>query len=193
MNLYTKVELQAFLKAVDKELPEPIGVLMVGSGATQFGYGTTRGTRDLDIFQYPKKLAEPWERAQKKTRVPLPLDPAAIADAPWDMEDRVHKLDMPFKKLIVFVPEVHDIVLMKMLAWRPHDREAIREIAAAHTLDPQILWERYTKEMTHITGRQEDNDWKFGELIELVAGSAEAKKRRAALRRRRTKKTTRKR
>jgi len=54
------------------------------------------------------------------------------------------------QKLVVRIPEIHDLILMKTIRCYEHDLEVIDEISKKNKVDPDILIERFENEMDHV-------------------------------------------
>jgi hypothetical protein len=75
---------------------------------------------------------------------------SGVADAPFDFESRLERVLPHLERLRVFVPEKHDLVLMKAIRGYEHDLEAALQIHANSPLDLETLVGRYQDEMTPI-------------------------------------------
>jgi len=59
-------------------------------------------------------VKQAYEKAKKDTGLDIPLSQAGVADAPYNFEDRLTTYDeIPMQKLVVRIPEIHDLILMK--------------------------------------------------------------------------------
>jgi MinD superfamily P-loop ATPase len=74
----------------------------------------------------------------------------------------------------MFVPEKHDLALMKIVRGDEHDIETIAEIARKVGLDYDILVNRFLEEMGQAIGRPEELKLKLLVAIERVFGSEKA-------------------
>ncbi len=82
-------ELERFVEAIDAALPEPTSILVIGGAAAALAYGATRPTDDIDTFHpLTPVVQKAVEAAQRSTGLTIPVSFAAVADAPYDFEDR---------------------------------------------------------------------------------------------------------
>jgi hypothetical protein len=80
----------------------------------------------------------------------------------------------------------HDLVLSKVIRWHDGDEEDVLELHHAKRLSRGILLDRYTTEMSHVTGDPRRIGLNFVECIERLFGEIAAEEARdavAALRR----------
>jgi hypothetical protein len=75
-----------------------------------------------------------------------------VADAPYEFESRLQRALPTTRWLEVLVPERHDLALMKMVRGYQHDLDTIAEMHALTPLTLDVLVERYSGEMHHVTG-----------------------------------------
>ena len=69
------------------------------------------------------------------------------------IEDRLTILKSPaFNKLHLYVPERHDLALMKMVRGYENDIQVIEEIHQTYPLELDIFIERFMNEMTQVRG-----------------------------------------
>jgi hypothetical protein len=124
---------------------------VIGGTAAALGYGVERATHDIDTWTtVPATLAAAAHKARVVTGLEVPLQKSAVADAPFEFESRLERVLPSRPRLKVFVPEKHDLVLMKAVRCYEHDLEAIAEIHAHSSLDLDVLVRRFKAEMTPI-------------------------------------------
>jgi hypothetical protein len=75
---------------------------------------------------------------------------SGVADAPHDFESRLERVLPDLDRLRVWVPEKHDLALMKAMRAYEHDLQAIAEIHAHSRLDLDTLIGRFQDEMAPI-------------------------------------------
>jgi hypothetical protein len=80
----------------------------------------------------------------------VPVQKSGVADAPSDFESRLERVLSNLRRLIVLVPEKHDLVLMKAVRAYEHDLEVIAEIHRGFPLDLETLVGRFETEMSPI-------------------------------------------
>ena len=91
------------------------------------------------------------------------------------MSDRlVRENFLSLKKLIIYFPEKHDLVLMKIIRGDAHDFRHIREIADAVGLDYSVLSERFFNEMSHVVCDPNRLKLNFLFMVENLFGEKKA-------------------
>lgn len=94
-----------------------------------------------------------------------------MQDAPFNLEDRLKVILPGLERLVVLVPEKHDLVLMKMLRGEEPDLEVAEEINQKHGLNPDTLVTRYLEEMKHIAGEVRRIDLNLLALMSRLFGA----------------------
>lgn len=151
MRTYLKTDLERFLRAVDAALERPADVILIGGAAAALQYGATRPTRDIDTWNaIHEGLSLAASSARLSTGLEVPLQQSGVADAPSEFETRLDRVLADLQQLLVFVPERHDLVLMKAVRAYEHDLEVIDEIHARFPLDLEILVARWETEMSPV-------------------------------------------
>lgn len=151
MRTFLRQQLETFLRAVDAALDEPVEIVVIGGSAAALHYGVARATHDIDTWtNVEARLAAAAARARAATGLEVPLQKSGVAGAPVDFESRLERVLPRLRRLKVFVPEKHDLVLMKAVRCYEHDLEAIAEIHAHARLDLDVLVRRFREEMTPI-------------------------------------------
>lgn len=171
MQTYSAPEISQFLKTMDEFLSETTEVIIIGGTAAALAYKVSRFTTDVDIFYArAERLKEAHLKAQDKLKIEIPLEQAAVADGPYNFEDRLCDVDLKLKFLKVRVPEIHDLILMKTMRSYAHDLDAIREMAEKNTLDLSVFRDRFLNEMTHVIGENSRIQINFLAMIETAFG-----------------------
>ncbi|MBN1959848.1 MAG: hypothetical protein JW841_02775 [Deltaproteobacteria bacterium] len=148
MKRYVAQELNRFLLAIDDALLKPITVIVIGGSAATIAYGVDYATQDIDTWnKIQNELQIAIERASTATNLHIPVTQSAIADAPYDFETRLIRVLPELKRLVVLVPEQHDLVLMKIVRCYEHDLQTIEAIHQRNPLYLSVLLERYENEM----------------------------------------------
>ena len=134
-------ELERFVCAIDEALTDAASILVIGGAAAALAYGATRATDDIDTFHpLSPAVQKAVEMAQRSTGLKIPVSFAAVADAPYDFEDRLVPIPgLALERLTVVVPERHDLVLMKTLRGYQHDVEVIEQIHRGQPLVFEVL------------------------------------------------------
>ncbi len=177
MRKYRSDDLLRFLEAVDRRLHEPFRFVVIGGSAALLGYGIDRVTRDIDTVDGTfKRFSHVFEAARQETGLQIPIDHAAVFDAPHDYEDRLLALSIPeLKNIQILVPEKHDLVLMKTMRAEEIDLETAKQIQAAHGIDRETLILRWIEEMDHVIGDRRRLDLNLLALIERLFGEPAAR------------------
>jgi hypothetical protein len=171
MNTFGRDELIAFLHEVDELLTEPVAIEVIGGAAALLAYGAKRPTKDMDCLGgIDTRIRE----AALHTHLKIPIDRVTVADPPYDYEDRRIPIDLSFRKLSIWVPERHDLLLMKSVRAARHDIEVLQQIHNAFPFDLEILLERFDKEMGQATIDPRILALQFAHIIETLFGLAAA-------------------
>jgi hypothetical protein len=146
-------ELQRFLEAVDAALTLSAELTVIGGGAIALGYGVDVGTRDIDTYNSTgAAVDEAVTSACHTTGLHIPLGQAGVADLPYDYADRLHRIMPHLLRLLVWVPEKHDLALSKVIRGNEHDMQQILALHAVDRLDREVLIERFVGEMSQVVG-----------------------------------------
>ena len=173
MKTYGRDQILAFLAEVDELLAEPVSMEIIGGAAALLAYGARSATKDIDSFT---PIDERIRRAAPLTSHKIPLDRAAVADPPYNYEDRRQRLDLPFRNLVVWVPERHDLLLMKAVRAARHDEEVIVEMHRAEPFDLETIIERYNSEMGQAVGNHDIFDQNIQLIVEKLFNSKSARR-----------------
>jgi hypothetical protein len=102
--------------------------------------------------------------------------------APYDYEARRRPLAIAgLDHLTVLVPEVHDLVLMKVARGLTHDLDGVEDVHRVRALDLETLVARYYDTRTQITGSPSAFQLSFLALIDRLFGAYVARKTEARL------------
>jgi hypothetical protein len=153
LRRYRRDEIEQFLTGVDAALSQPARVVVIGGSAAALHYGVTRATHDIDTWNAIRAdLAAAIERAQQTTGLPIPMGTSGVAEPPYEFESRLERVLPGLARLEVYVPERHDLVLMKTMRADEHDIQAIVEIHANSPLDLETLVRRFKFEIDAAIG-----------------------------------------
>jgi hypothetical protein len=156
----------SFFRDIDEFVTEPVSLHCFGGFAAIHAYGVGRTTSDCDIIHlipYPL-LREIVEFAGKGSelhrRHRVYLDPVSIATAPESYEERLGPLFPGFwKRVELLALEAHDLALAKLERNIERDRDDVQRLARAGHLKPDVLRERYEKELRpNLLARQDWHD-----------------------------------
>jgi hypothetical protein len=185
MRRFAPEELLAFLAAVDTELDHQVSMTVIGGAALAIAYGYRRATHDIDLWGTPRRpLLRASAAAAHALGWSIPMTPAPVADPPTDFEDRLVPVELDLVHLEVWVPEKHDLVLMKLARGYEHDVDAAVALHATVGLDLEVLVRRYRAEMDAAVGDRRRLDQAFLLGIDAVFGEPVADRVEAELRRR---------
>jgi len=112
------------------------------------------------------------------------VNPAGVAQAPYNYEDRVIRVDEErFQTLCVFVPEPHDWLLMKIARGEDRDVQAAKLVHQENAFDPDLLLKRFLSEFQKIgvaviPGRIEDQ---YLLMVDALFGVSVAEQRERAI------------
>jgi len=160
-----------FLEELDSLLDEPFELHCIGGFAVVAAYGLPRSTNDLDYFSLlPRnrapdldKLAGQGSTLARKYRVHLHR--AAVASVPDSYDDRLTELFAGhLKKLHLFALDPYDLALSKLSRSEDRDREDVKYLAKTCSLNPNVLRDRYTRELRPILigdAKQHDETLEF--------------------------------
>jgi len=148
MNRFGADDIRAFLTAVDAALEQRARIIVIGGSAAALELGIERRTQDIDTWtSVDADLARAVAAAREQTGLIIPFGQSGVADGPHDFEDRLLRVMPELGRLEVFVPEKHDLVLMKVVRGYEHDLETIEAIHRQSSLDLLVLVDRYNDEM----------------------------------------------
>lgn len=148
MRSYLRADLERFLRAVDGALGRRVEVVVIGGAAAVIHYGVAGGTRDIDTWTaVGRELLPALERARRATGLAVPFQRSGVADGPFDFESRLQRTLPALDRLVIRVPERHDLALMKVIQCDEQDLETITAMHRRSPLDVDVFVERYREEM----------------------------------------------
>jgi len=154
MTQFQPSEIQEFLEAADSYLKSSFDLVIIGGAAAALAYKASKTTTDIDTAnQMLEELQHAFEAATKKTGLAIPVSMAGVFDPPYCYEDRLQQHDqINLKFLKVYVPEQHDLALMKIVRGYENDIQTICEIHENMPFCFETLIERFLTEMTQVIG-----------------------------------------
>lgn len=175
MRKFSSSELASFLRRIDQMLTQPCDVVLIGGGAVGLYYDGTHVTSDLDFWS----VSDPefWKAAAQVnlTEPRVPVQHAMIATPPYNFEDRLLPMKLPrATRLRVFVPEAHDLVMMKVARAEAHDLAAIEDIHRASPLRLDTLAARYRETRPLVIGPKRLHQLQFLAAVARVFGDEAA-------------------
>jgi hypothetical protein len=152
---FDRTQLVTFLRAVGRNLPEPLTVIVIGGSAAILGYYSPVRTSDVDLFDLSGSDFEAFRTAsaiaRDETGLAIGVEIATVADIPDSYQDRVRKAKISgLENLRVAVPDKYDLALSKALRCMPHDIEAIAGIHERRPFSIRTLVERFESELLPI-------------------------------------------
>jgi len=181
---FSSAEFLEFLHAVDGGLEQPCSVVLIGGAAVGLVYRSAHTTLDLDVWSASSSSF--WRAVRDANHgraTQVPVQRVTIAVAPWSMEDRLESLHAGrFKRLRLFVPEAHDLALLKIARAEAHDLDAIADIHTVHALSLEVLLERYRESVTQVIGSPEMHRLNFLAAVARLFGEDEAERLERLLR-----------
>jgi len=151
VRYYVRAEIERFLRAVDLALKRPATVVVIGGGAAALKYRIDDPTTDIDTFNgLGAELKRAIVAARKATGLAVPFEQSAVADGPYDFEDRLLRAMPRLARLTVLVPERHDLALMKTVRGDQADFAKLQAIHHRKPFDLSVLLRRYEEEMGHV-------------------------------------------
>lgn len=180
MNLFPKFtydELVRFIQCMDLLIEEPTDLIVVGGAAATLRYGATGTTKDIDTWDVvPPAVLKAASGARVATGLQVPIESPRVGDAPYHYEDRLELLSMDLKQIRIFVPEQHDLALMKTVRGERHDEDVIAEIHARYPFNLETFLERFEAEMDHVVKDERILRSQFRSLISRLFGAKAAKR-----------------
>lgn len=172
MKKFPPDELLEFLSLVDEELPGETDLVIAGGAAIAIAYSVTAHvTGDIDVLHAGKHFWNACEAATKhaKKQIPVSQRAAGIAALPMGYEERQLLVEKKrFKNLNLFVPERHDLAMMKIGRGDEHDLAGLEDVHKAAPFDLDTLIERYWETVEHRIGRADDFRYAFLSLVERL-------------------------
>ena len=143
--------MERFLRAVDRALLRRATIIVIGDGAAALHYRIDDPTTDIDTFNaLGAHLRRAIDAARKATGLPMPFAQSGVADGPYAFEDRLLRTLEGLVRLMVLVPERHDLALMKTVRGDQADFEKLQAIHRRSPFDLTVLLKRYEEEMGQV-------------------------------------------
>jgi len=144
---------KSFFADVDALLSEDVHLHCCGGFVVTQLYGVARTTRDIDFLGViPNVRSQLIQIAGKNTPLHrkhrLYLDAVTVATPPEDYEQRlIPMFPGTWTHLQLQALEAHDLALSKLERNYEMDRDDVQQLARAGCLSPEILKERYYREL----------------------------------------------
>jgi hypothetical protein len=171
----------AFLTALDKAATAEVSLYCAGGFVVTQLYGFDRNTSDLDTLaiaptdQAERLMALGQEGSKLHEKCGVYLDRVAVANFPQDYKERLIPMYVGvFTNLRLFALEAHDLALTKLERNIQRDRDDVKHLARTGKISPEILKDRYEKELKVYLGNpggREDNTIRL--WIEMITEERE--------------------
>ncbi len=137
-------EILQFLKAIDELLTAPVQLIVIGGCAVALAGHPARATSDVDVYgRLPPELEEAIRACQHLPGA-VPISSVGVSSQPYDFEDRLQRVpESELANLEIFIPEAHDLAIMKMARGESHDIAALVEMHRHTPFAADTLLERY--------------------------------------------------
>jgi Nucleotidyltransferase of unknown function (DUF6036) len=173
---YSQDELEQFLRLVDAELKRPCTIVLIGGAALSLGYQSSHATADMDLWSPSRgPFWTAVEKVKKREPASIPIEHAAIAEPPYNFEERL--IPLKLKRLVhlaVKIPEAHDLVLLKTGRAEAHDLDAVEDIHRVHPLSLDVLVERYRETLPQVMGPKSRFKLNFLAVVARLFGEEQA-------------------
>ena len=144
---------RSFFAELDAHLSEEVHLHCCGGFVVTQVYGVARTTSDVDFLDVVPnvrrdlaEIAGKGSALHKKHKVYL--DPVTVATPPESYQERlVPMFGHAWANLRLDALEVHDLALSKLERNLDRDRDDVQQLARAGLLNPEILKERYYREL----------------------------------------------
>jgi len=154
-----------FLGELDALLPEQIDVHCIGGFVASVFYGLPRVTVDVDYYcAQPVRCVNDLE-AKAGANSPLAikykvhLHHFSANNLPEDYEARlVEMFPGRFKNLRLFAPDPYNLIMSKLERNSTKDRDDVEYLAKTLHLMPEVLRQRYEKELRPYLGNEARHD-----------------------------------
>jgi uncharacterized nucleotidyltransferase DUF6036 len=143
-----------FLAELDALLPIQVKVHCIGGFVVSLCYGLPRPTGDIDFYSaLPIAWANDLEviagaGSVLATKYRIHVQHVAVNSLPENYEERlVEMFPGRFRKLQLYAPDPYDLILSKLERNSLKDRDDVEYLARTCHLKPEVLRERYEKEL----------------------------------------------
>jgi len=169
-RIYGIEDIATLLREVDRHLNAPARIVIIGGAAAAF-HGAVSTTTDVDTHNaLSADLQAALEQARFVTGLDIPVSYSAVADVPYNCEDRFEQPFADFRCLEVCILEKHDLALSKVIRCAEHDLQQLEEVHASAPFSLDVLVVRFRDEMSHVIGDPGRIRGNFLELIERLFG-----------------------
>lgn len=172
---FNREDLLEFLSVLDREVDRPTELRVIGGASLTLAYNFSNTTIDLDLLnKITNDLNEAIHRTRDITNLDVRVSTTRVFAEILNMESRFISLrEGMLKKLIVLVPEKHDLALMKSARSESRDIVDIKGLHQADPLNPHTLLQRFKLEVLPLNSGDDDLlKSKFLDMIETLFGES---------------------
>jgi hypothetical protein len=150
---------QDFLSEIDQLLAAPTQITCIGGFVLTEIHGASRNTGDLDLIKSSSETIEELQNIAGKgsalhKKHKLYVEYVGIVTMPLEYESRLIPLQLPLEKLMIFIPEVYDLILSKLERNSPKDQADIEFLARRYDLSYETLRKRFDDELDFIANHE---------------------------------------
>jgi hypothetical protein len=166
---------RSFLRVLDQQATEETRLDCMGGFVVTVLYGFSRETSDLDVLLIaPQEQRTPLlklgaQGAELHKKYGVYLDYVGVAKIPEDYEERLTEMFAgAFHYLRICALDPYDLALSKLERNIQRDRDDVKHLARSVPLDPEILKQRYEKELRWQLGNPAREDLTLKLWIEMI-------------------------
>ena len=178
MIYFSRQEIVEFLKTVDSFLTQPFEVEIIGGAAGALAFRVKSDTVDIDTITSVEGIEDTLQVARQATGLNIPVGTAGVWDGPYHYRSRRKRVRArSFKRLRLYVPDINDWVLMKIVRYRDRDKKHLEEAHKAVGFNKRTLFRRFLGDMSSVVNaRPEDLVFNFLSMISTFYGAKEARR-----------------
>lgn len=165
----------SFLRELDSAVKEEVRLDCMGGFIVTVVYGFSRPTGDLDALEILPPAAGltllelGMQGAPLHKKYNIYLDRVGVAKVPEEYESRLTEIfRKTFKHLRLFALDPYDLALSKLERNIQRDRDDVLHLARTVPFHPEVLKERYQKELRWQLGNPEREDLTLRLWIEAI-------------------------
>ena len=147
----------------------------MGGFVVSMVYGFSRPTGDLDVLEIaPREAGMPilelgMQGGPLHKKYKIYLDHVGVAHVPENYEERLGEIfSKVFKHLRLFALDPYDLAMSKLERNIQRDRDDVMHLARIVPFDPEVLKDRYQKELRWQLGNPEREDLTLRLWIEAI-------------------------
>jgi hypothetical protein len=153
VNKFATGQLLEGLRAVDNELTQTCDIVLIGGAVLSLSYDAQHATKDIDCVRADAAFWESYRKVRSRDATLPPVEQVGIYTAPYDFEDRLEEVkSLGLARLRVWIPERHDLAIMKLARATEHDLAGLESVHAASPFSLETLIERFKESKTRVIG-----------------------------------------